>query len=125
MFLKLDYVFTPLSPLLPLSFFFLWEVELEISFFHFLHILLDILVGLTTFHLNKKYTWLLLHKHIQNDVSVDWTWPTKIHGHICHILKVKIKSPVSRKLSVTNLWIYLHSGDRISKEKKNYRSSDN
>ena len=55
MFLKLDYVFAPpLSPPLFLFFFFLLEVELEMSFFHFLHILLDILVGLTTFHLNKN-----------------------------------------------------------------------
>ena len=30
-------------------------------------------------------------------------WPTKIHGHICHILKAKIKRPVFRKLSVMNL----------------------
>ena len=30
-------------------------------------------------------------------------WPTKIHGHICRILKGKIKRPVFRKLSVMNL----------------------
>ena len=30
-------------------------------------------------------------------------WPTKIHGHICHILKDKTKRPVFRKLSVINL----------------------
>ena len=55
--------------------------------------------------------------------------PTKVHGHICHILKVKIKRPaVFRKLSVMNLWISLHSGDRISKEKKKVKkkkSSEN
>ena len=45
-------------------------------------------------------------------------WPTKIHGHICHILKDKTKRPVFRKLSVINLWFSLHSIDRISKEKK-------
>ena len=39
-------------------------------------------------------------------------------GHICHILKAKIKRPVFRKLIVINLRISLHSGDRISKEKK-------
>ena len=49
MFLKMDYVFAPLF----LSFFFFWcEVGLEISF---LHIFLDILVGLTPFHINKQY----------------------------------------------------------------------
>ena len=32
-----------------------------------------------------------------------YAWPTKIHGHVCHILKAKIKRPVFRKLSVMNL----------------------
>ena len=47
MFLKLDYVFAPVF-----FFSFLWEVELEISFSTYF---LDILVGLTPPHLNKKY----------------------------------------------------------------------
>ena len=47
MFLKLDYVFAPLS--LFFSFFVRGSYK-----FYFLHILLDIIVGLTPFHFNKK-----------------------------------------------------------------------
>ena len=56
---------------------------------------------------NKTNIWVLVE-----------AWPTKIHDHICHIFKAKIKRLVSRKLSVMNLWISLHSGDKIFKEKK-------
>ena len=47
MFLKLDYVFAPLS-------LFLVRGRVR-NFYHFPHILLDILAGLTPLHLNKKY----------------------------------------------------------------------
>ena len=48
MFLKSDYV------LLLSLFFFLVRGRVR-NLYHFLHILLDILVGLTPFHLNEKY----------------------------------------------------------------------
>ena len=47
------------------------------------------------------------------------SWPTKIHDHICHILKPKIKRPVFRKLSVMNLF-----WRQNFKRKTNYRSSE-
>ena len=50
------------------------------------------------------YLWTLLNKKDQSyDIANMQPWPTKIHSHICHILKTKIKRPVFRKLSVMNL----------------------
>ena len=60
----------------------------------------------------------IVEKFYEAERTYEKPWPTKIHGHICHILKAKIKRPVFRKLSVMNLWISLHYGDTISKEKK-------
>ena len=48
MFLELDHVFAP-------PYFFLYFYERWSKKFHFLHISLDILVGLTPLHLNTKY----------------------------------------------------------------------
>ena len=72
----------------------------------------------TASHCRFKSSKMELTENKTNIWALVEAWPTKIHDHICHIFKAKIKRLVSRKLSVMNLWISLHSGDRISKEKK-------
>ena len=54
MFLKLDYVFAPLS-LSTVSIFFFFFIFMRGSILNFIHILLDTHIGRNPFHLNKKY----------------------------------------------------------------------
>ena len=115
MFLKLDYVFAPLNNdnlknrchskiiLGHAVFQLLFESNSSLQ----LSLLLNSSIRWQWLHLIKargKYkevikfidnTWLLLHKYIQNDISIDWIWSCSLQGNfsfLCYDYKTLLCS---------------------------------